>query len=77
MPELKLFSPGKREIRAIVEAALENELCLLEAGIRRTEHKLRTFEEKYTQWFGKFFSTGYLPNTNNLKLLKFVFFELI
>ena len=48
MPELKLVSPGKREIRAIVEAALQNELCLLEAGIRRTEHKLRTFEEKYT-----------------------------
>lgn len=48
MPELKLLSPGKREIRAIVEAALQNELCLLEAGIRRTEHKLRTFEEKYT-----------------------------
>ncbi|MCI5133386.1 MAG: hypothetical protein D3904_18200, partial [Candidatus Electrothrix sp. EH2] len=28
----------------------------------------------FKQWFGKFFSTGYLPNTNNLKLLKFVFF---
>ncbi|MCI5218370.1 MAG: hypothetical protein D3914_04055 [Candidatus Electrothrix sp. LOE2] len=54
MPELKLVSPGKREIRAIVEAALQNELSLLEAGIRRTEHKLKTFEEKYTMSTEKF-----------------------
>ena len=43
MPELKLISPGKREIRAIVEA-----------GIRRTEYKLKTFEKKYTMSTEKF-----------------------
>lgn len=43
-----MISFGKREIRAIVEAALQNQLRLLEVGIRQTEQKFRTFEEKYT-----------------------------
>ncbi len=47
MSELKLIASGNRDIRPMVEAALQNELRLLEAGIKRTEHNLRRFEEKY------------------------------
>jgi len=44
MAELVLISPRQRQLRPLVEAALHNELRLLEAGIRRTEHKLQEFE---------------------------------
>jgi len=47
MSELRLIFPGERDIRPIVEAALQNELALLEAGIRQTEHNLKKFEKKY------------------------------
>ncbi len=56
MPELKLIYPEKREIRSIVEAALHNELRLLEAGIRQTESRLRKFEEKYNMTTESFVS---------------------
>jgi phage shock protein A len=47
MTELKLISNRKRQLKPLVEAALKNELRLLEAGIRRTEQNMRTFEEKF------------------------------
>jgi len=47
MCELKLVSPGERQIKPLVEAALNNELRLIEAGIHRTETNLRNFENKY------------------------------
>ncbi|MCP4107340.1 MAG: hypothetical protein GY749_17655 [Desulfobacteraceae bacterium] len=56
MPELRLISPGKREIKPIVEAALHNELRLLEAGIRQTENNLRKFEIKYNMSTDRFVS---------------------
>jgi len=46
MSELVLVSAQKRPLRPLVEAALTNELCLLEAGIRRTEQRLRDLERK-------------------------------
>jgi len=46
MAELKLVSKHE-QLKPLVEAALFNELRLLEAGMRRTEEKLRGFEEKY------------------------------
>jgi len=62
MPELKLIYPEKREIRSIVEAALHNELRLLEAGIRQSEKRLRKFEEKYNMTTESFIS-GYKNDT--------------
>jgi len=56
MPELRLISSGKRDIRSIVEAALQNELRLLETGIRQTEHNLRKFERKYNMDTDSFIS---------------------
>jgi len=47
MAELKLISDRKRQLKPLVEAALENELRLLEAGIKRTEQNMRVFEEKF------------------------------
>lgn len=47
MAELTLISPRRRLLRPLVEAALQNELRLLEAGIRRTQQRLGTFETQY------------------------------
>ena len=47
MHELKLVSKGEHLIKPIVEAALENELRLIEAGIKQTKKHLEKFEEKY------------------------------
>jgi hypothetical protein len=47
MAELTLISPRQRELRPLVEAALHNELCLLEAGIRRIEQRPQEFEAQY------------------------------
>jgi len=47
MAELKLISDRKRQLKPLVEAALKNELRLLEAGIKRTEQNMRVFEKKF------------------------------
>ncbi|HEY3289754.1 MAG TPA: hypothetical protein VGK87_06470 [Anaerolineae bacterium] len=47
MVELKLLSNTQRPIRPIVENALANELRLQEAGIERTELRLRELESRY------------------------------
>ena len=47
MAELTLVSPLGRRLRPLVEAAIQNELRLLAAGIRRTEQRLRAFEDQY------------------------------
>lgn len=47
MSQLQLVSTGSRELKPLVQAALQNELRLLEAGIRQTQTRLRLFEERY------------------------------
>ena len=47
MTELILVSPSQRPIQPLVEGALQNELRLLEAGIRRSEQRLQEFETRY------------------------------
>ena len=47
MAELILVSPAQRPIQPLVEGALQNELRLLEAGIRRSEQRLQEFEARY------------------------------
>ena len=47
MVELTLVSETQRPLRPIVENALANELRLQEAGIQRTEQRLREFEARY------------------------------
>lgn len=48
MAELVLTSPGEHSLRSLVEAALHNELRLLQAGIHRTEQRLQAFEAQYS-----------------------------
>ncbi|MGC9336227.1 MAG: hypothetical protein ACP5JJ_18960 [Anaerolineae bacterium] len=47
MAALKLISSGERPLRPLVEAAIQNELRLLQAGIQRTEQRLQAFEARY------------------------------
>jgi len=47
MSELTLISPYQRSLKPVVQAALENELRLIVAGIRRTEQRLGEFERRY------------------------------
>ena len=47
MAELRLVSDHERQLKPLVEAALKNELRLLEAGINRTQQNMRKFEEKF------------------------------
>jgi hypothetical protein len=48
MAELTLVSPSQRPLQPLVEGALQNELRLLEAGIRRSEQRLQEFEVRYS-----------------------------
>lgn len=47
MSELTLKSPHQHPPEPLVKAALAGELRLLQAGIRRTEDRLNSFEAKY------------------------------
>lgn len=47
MTELILTSAQERPFKALVEAALHNEMRLLQASIRRTEKAIRSFEARY------------------------------
>jgi len=47
MGALTLTSSRRRHLRPLIEAAIHNELRLLENGVRRTEKRLKSFEEKY------------------------------
>jgi len=47
MAILTLTSPKQHALRPLVEAALENQLRLLRAGIQRTEARLQIFEREY------------------------------
>ncbi len=66
MAALTLTSPHQRPLRPLVEAAIQNELRLLEAGIRRTEERLRAFEAKHDlswQEFLRRYEDDELPET--------------
>ena len=47
MSELRLISEHERQLKPLVDAALKNELRLLEAGIKRTQENMRKFEKKF------------------------------
>jgi len=47
MPELRMVYTGERDLGPLVEAALNNELQMIELGIKKTEYKLKKFEIKY------------------------------
>lgn len=47
MAELILISNRKKSLKPLVQAALDNELRILEAGIRRAEKRIVHFEEQF------------------------------
>lgn len=47
MTEITLRSSHEYALRDLVAGALGNEARLLQAGIQRTEERLRSFEQKY------------------------------
>lgn len=47
MTELTLISSRKQSLKPLVEAALKNEIRLLESGIRRSQQRLKELEERY------------------------------
>lgn len=73
MEELKLTSNRKGSIKPIVEAALENELRIVESGIRRTQRNLMKFEQKHnieTQTFIAEYEDDNLPE--NLEYIDWI-----
>ena len=66
MAALTLTSPNERPLRPLVEAAIQNELRLLQVGIRRTEERVQAFEAKYglsPQEFLRRYEDDELPET--------------
>jgi hypothetical protein len=66
MSALTLTSPQRRPLRPLVEAAIHNQLRLLQAGIRRTEQRLQAFEAQYgfsSQVFLQRYQDDELPET--------------
>ena len=56
MTNIRLVSKGKRQVKPLVEAALANEVRLLEAGIRQAEKRVQEFENKYQMLTQEFIS---------------------
>ena len=54
MVELKLDSESQHPLRPLVENALANELRMQEAGIMRTEQRLRELESRYQMTTSEF-----------------------
>ena len=66
MEELTLISSFQRPLRPLVEAALQNELRLLQVNIKRTEQNLSKFEARFglsTTEFIQRFENDELPET--------------
>ncbi len=66
MEELTLVSSYQRPLRPLVEAALQNELRLLQVNINRTEQNLSKFEARFglsTAEFIQGFENDELPET--------------
>ena len=66
MAALTLTSPHRRPLRPLVEGAIQNELRLLEAGVRRTEERVRAFEAQYgmsSSDFQRRYENDELPET--------------
>jgi len=66
MNQLTLTATTQRPLRPLIEAALNNELRLLEAAIQRTEQRLRGFETAYGMSSAQFilrYENDELPET--------------
>lgn len=70
MTELTLISKQDRSLRPLIEAALANELKLVEAAIRQTEQRLQQLESLYEMETGEFI--GRFENDELEETLEFI-----
>ena len=66
MAKLTVTSPDPRPLKPLLEAALQNERRILEAGIRRTTERLQTFEARHGTSSAEFlqrYESNALPET--------------
>lgn len=66
MTKLTLSSERKSPLKPIIEGAIQNEIKLIELGIRKTEKKIQHFENKYdfsTDEFLKRYQANLLDET--------------
>ena len=69
MNQLTLTTTRQRPLRPLIEAALKNEIRLLEAAIQRTEEHLRAFEAAHRMSSAEFlqrYENDELPETLEL-----------
>ena len=69
MSELRIISQEDHQLRPLIDAALKNELRLIEFGIRQTKNKLKNFENNYqidTQEFLKKYEDDQFEETMDL-----------
>ena len=69
MSELILFTPSRQTIKPLVETAIQNEIRILEEGLKHTESRLQSFEARYgmdTETFLHRYEKGALEETLEL-----------
>lgn len=54
MSDVRVISSRNCELKPILTTALENESKIISAGIKRTEQRLKYFEEKFNLGSGEF-----------------------
>ncbi len=66
MSELILSTPSRQIIKPLIETAIQNEIRILEEGLKHTESRLRVFEERHkmdTETFLRRYEAGKLEET--------------
>ena len=56
MSDVRLVAKGERQLKPLVEAALANELRLIEAGMKQAIKAIQVFEKKYQMGSQEFVS---------------------
>lgn len=70
MKALTIVSDTQHQLRPLLEAAIENEVRFLEAGLRKTKDKIRAFENQY-----KLTTPDFLSRYENDELKESIDFE--
>ncbi len=55
MSQVTLISRGDVPIKPLVESALRSEMKMLEIGLKRTEERIRSFEERFGMTSDEFY----------------------
>lgn len=47
MAQITLFSQREEALRPLIESAIEDQLSVLEVGMRQTQHRIQAFEKQF------------------------------